>query len=203
MINHGDLEEYVNGYFICLSLLFCSWFLYYIAKKILRQADKVGDTIQHVRVQRKRWYDHALFQDESTPPDDAPAWTISSSYNRDSHTRGEGGGSGRQNEQEGGGGSGSGHQIEQEGGSGSGRVQRKSGSRSGRQDERDVGSESGSGQRESGGGSSLINQNEEERGGGSGKNRRLLVEGSGQTEEPRRDKGKGTGISSISNILNP
>src|SRR6266487_4049028 len=31
----------------------------------------------------------------------------------------------------------------------------------------------------------------------------LLIKGSGQTEEPRRDKGKGTGISSISNILNP
>ena len=163
-------------------------YLYYFAhgffiiqlKKILRQADKVGDTIQHVRVQRKRWYDDALYQDESTPPDDAPAWTISSSYNRDSHTRGEGGGSGRQNEREGGGGSGSGRQIEREGSNGSGRVQR-----------------------ESGGGSGLINQNEEERGGGSGGNRRLLVEGSGQTEEPRRDKGKGTGISSISNILNP
>src|SRR5204862_7774721 len=82
-----------------------------------------------------------------------------------------------------------GRQIEREGGSGSGH-----------QDERDIGS--GSGQRESGGGSGLINQNEEERGGGSGGNRRL-VEGSGQTEEPRRDKGKGTSISSISNILNP
>ena len=186
-------------------------YLYYFAhgffiiqlKKILQQADKVGDTIQHVRVQRKRWYDDALYQDESTPPDDAPAWTISSSYNRDSYTRGEGGGSGHQNEREGGGRSGSGRQIEREGGGGSGRVQRESGSGSGRQDKRDVGSGSGSGQRESGGGSGLINQNEEERGGGSGGNRRLLVEGSGQTEEPRRDKGKGTGISSISNILNP
>src|ERR1051326_9568874 len=75
------------------------------------------------------------------PPDDAPAWTISSSYNRDSHTRGGGSGSGRQNEQEGGGGSGSGRQNE--GGSGSGRGQRESGSGSGRQDERDVGSGSG------------------------------------------------------------
>ena len=188
-------------------------YLYYFAhgffiiqlKKILRQADKVGDTIQHVRVQRKRWYDDALYQDESTPPDDAPAWTISSSYNRDSRTRegGGGSGSGRQNEREGGGGSGSDHQIEREGGSGSGRVQRESGSGSGRQDERDIGSGSGSGQRESGGGSGLINQNEEEKGGESGGNRRLLVEESGQTEEPRRDKGKGTGISSISNILNP
>ena len=174
-------------------------YLYYFAhgffiiqlKKILRQADKVGDNIQHVRVQRKRQYDDALFQDESIPPDDAPAWTISSSYNRDSHTRGGGSGSGRQNEQEGGGGSGSGRQNE--GGSGSGR-----------QDERDVGSGSGSGRRESGGGGLNINQNEEERGGGSGGNRRLLlVEESGQTEEPRRDKGKGTGVSSISNILNP
>src|ERR1043166_5484914 len=191
MITLGVSEGKEIGIFLYLSLLFCSWFLYYIAKKILRQADKVGDTIQHVRVQRKRWYDDALFQDESTPPDDAPAWTISSSYNRDSRTR------------EGGGGSGSGHQDEREGGSGSGRVQRESGSGSGRQDERDIGSGSGSGQRESGGRSGLINQNEEERGGGSGGNRRLLVEGSGQMEEPRRDKGKGTGISSISNILNP
>ena len=80
---------------------------------------------------------------------------------------------------EGGGGSGSGRQIERKGGGRSGRVQR-----------------------ESGDGSGLINQNEEERGGRSGGNRRL-VEGSGQTEEPRRDKGKGTDISSISNILNP
>ena len=61
--------------------------------------------------------------------------TISSSYNHDSRTRGEGGGSGRQNEREGGGGSGSGRQIEREGGRGSGRVQRESGSESGRQDE--------------------------------------------------------------------
>src|SRR5438270_6175615 len=129
--------------FYMFILLFCSWFLYYIAKKILWQADKVGDTIQHVRVQRKRWYDDALYQDESTPPDDAPAWTISSSYNRDSHTRGEGGGSGRQNEREGGGGSGSGRQNEREGGgeSGSGRqIEREGGSGSGRQDERDIGS---------------------------------------------------------------
>ena len=81
-------------------------YLYYFAhgffiiqlKKIFRQADKVGDTIQHVRVQRKRWYDDALYQDESTPLDDAPAWTISSSYNHDSCTRGGGGGSGHQNE---------------------------------------------------------------------------------------------------------
>src|SRR6266516_3500264 len=116
----------------------------YVYKKILRQADKVGDNIQHVRVQRKRWYDDALYQDESTPPDDAPAWTISSSYNRDSRTR------------EGGGGSGSGRQNEREGGGGSGRVQRESGSGSGRQDERDVGSGSGSGQRESGGESVLL-----------------------------------------------
>ena len=36
--------------FYMFILLFCSWFLYYIAKKILRQADKVSDTIQHVRV---------------------------------------------------------------------------------------------------------------------------------------------------------
>src|SRR5204863_7489859 len=109
--------------FICLSLLFCSWFLYYIAKKILWQPDKVGDTIQHVRVQRKRWYDDALYQDESTPPDDAPAWTISSSYNRDSRTREGGGESGHQNERKGGGGSRSGRQIVGKGDSGSRRVQ--------------------------------------------------------------------------------
>src|ERR1043166_870605 len=147
MITLGVSEGKEIGIFLYLSLLFCSWFLYYIAKKILRQADKVGDTIQHVRIQRKRWDDDALFQDESTPPDDAPAWTISSSYNRDSRTRegGGGSGSGRQNEREGGGGSGSGRQIEQEGGSGSGRVQREGGSGSGRQNEREGGGGSGSG----------------------------------------------------------
>ena len=113
--------------------LFYDVYLYYFAhgffiiqlKKILRQADTVGDTIQHVRVQRKRWYDDALFQDESKPPDDAPEWTISSSYNRDSRTQneGEGGGgsgSGRRDERESGGGSGLINQNEEGGGGGSG-----------------------------------------------------------------------------------
>ena len=120
-------------------------YLYYFAhgffiiqlKKILRQADKVGDTIQHVRVQRKRWYDDALYQDESTPPDDAPAWTISSSYNRDSRTR------------KGGGGSGSGRQDERDVGSGSGSGQRESGGGSGliNQNEEERGGGSGGNRR--------------------------------------------------------
>lgn len=40
----------------------------------------MGDTIQHVKVQRKRWYNDVLFKDDSIPPDDAPTWTVSSSY---------------------------------------------------------------------------------------------------------------------------
>ena len=49
-------------------------------KKVLRRADSIGDTIQHVKVQRKRWYDDVLFKDDSIPPDDAPTWTVSSTY---------------------------------------------------------------------------------------------------------------------------
>ena len=77
--------------------------------------------------------DDALYQDESTPPDDAPAWTILSSYNRDSHTR------------EGGGGSRSGRQDERDVGSGSGSGQRESGGGSGliNQNEEERGGRSG------------------------------------------------------------
>lgn len=51
----------------------------------------MGDTIQHVKVQRKRWYDDALFKDDSIPPDDAPTWTVSSSYISDSGNKEIGG----------------------------------------------------------------------------------------------------------------
>jgi hypothetical protein len=157
----------------------------------------VGDNIQHVRVQRKRWYDDALFKDESTPPDDAPAWTISSSYNRDG-----GGGSGRQNEREGGrsGGIGNINQNEGEGGGGSGGNRRRSsiGDFINQNEEEGVGGSGGNRRRSS-------NQNEEEGGGGSGGSR-VLVEGGGRTEEQRRDKGKGTDRTdkrtSIDDLLN-
>ena len=49
-------------------------------KKVLRRADSIGDTIQHVKVQRKRWYDDVLLKDDSIPPDDALTWTVSSTY---------------------------------------------------------------------------------------------------------------------------
>jgi len=154
----------------------------------------VGDNIQHVRVQRKRWYDDASFKDESTPPDDAPAWTISSSYNRDG-----GGGSGRQNEREGGrsGGIGNINQNEGEGGGGSGGNRRRSsiGDFINQNEEEGVGGSGGNRRRSS-------NQNEEEGGGGSGGSR-VLVEGGGRTEEQRRDKEKGTDRrTSIDDLLN-
>ncbi len=63
-------------------------------KKVLRRADSIGDTIQHVKVQRKRWYDDVLFQDDSIPPDDAPTWTVSSTYISDNGNKEIGGGVG-------------------------------------------------------------------------------------------------------------
>jgi hypothetical protein len=44
----------------------------------------MGESIQHVTVQRKRWYDDKALKDPlSTPPDDAPRWVISGSYYAD------------------------------------------------------------------------------------------------------------------------
>lgn len=54
----------------------------------------MGDTIQHVKVQRKRWYNDVLFKDDSIPPDDAPTWTVSSSYVSASGNKEVGGGVG-------------------------------------------------------------------------------------------------------------
>ncbi|PKY57447.1 hypothetical protein RhiirA4_449016 [Rhizophagus irregularis] len=38
-------------------------------KKLLRHADKVGESVQNIKVQRKRWYNDNDYQDCSTPPD--------------------------------------------------------------------------------------------------------------------------------------
>ena len=54
----------------------------------------MGDTIQHVKVQQKCWYDDVLFKDDSIPPDDAPTWTVSSTYISDGGNREIGGGVG-------------------------------------------------------------------------------------------------------------
>src|SRR5256884_5722416 len=54
--------------------------LLFLIKKVLRQVDSIGDTIQYVKVQRKRWYDDVLFKDDSIPSDDALTWTVSSTY---------------------------------------------------------------------------------------------------------------------------
>jgi hypothetical protein len=64
-------------------------------KKILRQADSTAKSIQHIKVQRKRWYDDEALKDDSEPPDDAPTWAVSTSTRR-----GEGG---REGGREGGG----------------------------------------------------------------------------------------------------
>ena len=48
-------------------------------KKILRQADVTAGNIQHIKVQRKRWYDDVAFKDASAAPDGAPTWAVSTS----------------------------------------------------------------------------------------------------------------------------
>ncbi|CAB4399611.1 unnamed protein product [Rhizophagus irregularis] len=51
------------------------------AQLLLRHADKVGETIQNIKVMRKRWYNDQTYVDNnSKPPLDAPKWTISTSY---------------------------------------------------------------------------------------------------------------------------
>jgi hypothetical protein len=39
----------------------------------------VAQSIQHVKVQRKRWYDDASFKDNSAAPENALTWAIASS----------------------------------------------------------------------------------------------------------------------------
>lgn len=51
-------------------------------KKILRQADATARNIQHIKVQRKRWYDDEALKDDSEQPDDAPTWAVSTSMRR-------------------------------------------------------------------------------------------------------------------------
>lgn len=38
----------------------------------------MAQTIQHVKVQRKRWYDDNSLKDNSAAPENAPAWAIAS-----------------------------------------------------------------------------------------------------------------------------
>jgi len=41
----------------------------------------IGENIQNVKVERKRWYNDQLYiEDNSKPPHNAPTWAISSSY---------------------------------------------------------------------------------------------------------------------------
>ena len=49
----------------------------------MRLADQVGENILHIKCTRKRWYNDSRWADKSKPPVDAPAWTISSSYQSD------------------------------------------------------------------------------------------------------------------------
>ncbi len=44
-------------------------------------ADQVGEKINHVKVGRRRWYDDAKWKDNTKPPEDAPEWSVSQSYN--------------------------------------------------------------------------------------------------------------------------
>ncbi|CAB5303766.1 unnamed protein product [Rhizophagus irregularis] len=49
-------------------------------RKLLRCADGVGESVQHIKIQRKWWYNDRIFKDDSKPLEDAPYWTISSTY---------------------------------------------------------------------------------------------------------------------------
>ncbi|PKK64862.1 hypothetical protein RhiirC2_786912 [Rhizophagus irregularis] len=74
-----------------MSLRYC-FNLNISLKKLLRHADKVGESVQNIKVQRKRWYNDNDYQDCSTSPDGAPEWIISSSYvpNTDERNREKG-----------------------------------------------------------------------------------------------------------------
>ncbi|PKY24728.1 hypothetical protein RhiirB3_439410 [Rhizophagus irregularis] len=51
------------------------------ARLLLRRADEVGETIQNIKMTRKRWYnDQTYVENNSKPPLNAPKWTISTSY---------------------------------------------------------------------------------------------------------------------------
>ncbi|CAB4375942.1 unnamed protein product [Rhizophagus irregularis] len=52
-------------------------------RKLLRCIDGVGESVQHIKIQRKWWYNDRIFKDDSKPPEDAPYWTISSTYKPD------------------------------------------------------------------------------------------------------------------------
>ncbi|RGB36326.1 hypothetical protein C1646_758225 [Rhizophagus diaphanus] len=56
------------------------------SRKVNRK-DQLGESVQNIKVQRKRWYNDNDYQDRSTPPDGAPEWTISSSYILDTDER--------------------------------------------------------------------------------------------------------------------
>ncbi|CAB4431075.1 unnamed protein product [Rhizophagus irregularis] len=55
-------------------------------RELLRLSDSVGEKISHVKVFRCHWYEDKKWCDNSKPPEDAPEWTISRSYdNNDDH----------------------------------------------------------------------------------------------------------------------
>ncbi|CAB4374406.1 unnamed protein product [Rhizophagus irregularis] len=43
-----------------------------LVRKLLRCADGVGESVQHIKIQRKWWYNDRIFKDDSKPPEDAP-----------------------------------------------------------------------------------------------------------------------------------
>ncbi|CAB4431624.1 unnamed protein product [Rhizophagus irregularis] len=51
------------------------------ARLLLRYANEVGETIQNIKMMRKRWYnDQTYVENNSKPPLNALKWTISTSY---------------------------------------------------------------------------------------------------------------------------
>ena len=50
-------------------------------KKILCQVDTIGSSIQHIKVQQKRWYDDTIYKnDNSKPLKNVSDWTILTTY---------------------------------------------------------------------------------------------------------------------------
>ncbi|PKK55421.1 hypothetical protein RhiirC2_802445 [Rhizophagus irregularis] len=79
-------EEKIEIFAHYVTKIQITYFMYMISggdliRNILRYADMIGESIQNVKIGRKRWYDDQLYiENNSKPPRNAPAWAISSSY---------------------------------------------------------------------------------------------------------------------------
>ena len=51
--------------------------------------DQVGERTLHIKCDRKRWYNDARWVDNSKPPEEAPLWSISTTYQSSSSSSDE------------------------------------------------------------------------------------------------------------------